>query len=88
MKGLVIFLLFLSVNKLSANDTSIICNGQKNINGQKQGVWLCKQNNSILKKERYKNGLLITYTLYNKGEIIETRSKKGKIKKYEPCGCY
>jgi hypothetical protein len=88
MKSFIFLMLSFCFTTLMASDTATVCQGKKNINGEKHGVWICKKENILFKKERYKNGSLLTYILYNnKGEIIETKTKKGKIKKYEPCGC-
>jgi hypothetical protein len=68
-----------------AGDT---CEGSYNSSGKKEGIWLCKKDGKIYRKERYKKGELLTYMLYNeKGQLIETRNKKGKVRKYNPCGC-
>ncbi len=81
------FILFYTYVFSQKND-SLVCTGQYNKDSLKNGVWLCKNGKKIIKKERYKNGILSTYILFNeKGEIIETRNKKGVIKKYNPCGC-
>lgn len=89
MKGLIlIFSLFFIQNIYSnTKDSTIVCDG-KIINGNKEGLWKCVQNNKVVKKEIYKNGVLKTYSIYNqKGEVIETRDKKGRIRNYKPCGC-
>lgn len=86
MKWVLIFFFYLA-QQIRAED-SIQCNGKFNHKNEKHGVWVCKNNQTLVKKERYKNGKLVTYILFNeKGEIIETRNKKGKIKKFNPCGC-
>lgn len=86
MKWALLFSIFF-IKQLKAED-SIQCSGKFNHKSEKHGVWICKKNQILVKKERYKNGTLITYFLFNeKGEIIETRNKKGKIKKFNPCGC-
>ncbi len=89
MKLLILTLSLFCIQNTFANtqDSSIICEG-KTINGNKDGVWKCFQNNKVVKKETYKNGVLKTYSVYNqKGEVIETRDKKGRIRNYKPCGC-
>ncbi len=86
MKWVLVFILFF-VQQIQAED-SLNCTGKFNLKNEKNGVWICKKNQKLIKKERYKNGKLLTYILFNeKGEIIETRNKKGKIKKFNPCGC-
>lgn len=89
LKTLLLFGVFCYFNNAKANDSSLICKGKTETNGNKDGVWICKKNGRLNKKEVYKNGILTTYTLYNnKGEIIERKKKNGKIKHYKPCGCY
>ena len=88
MKALfcIYFIFFLKISNLKADDT--ICKGNKDKDSLKHGVWLCAINKIKIKTERYKHGVLQNWILYNaKGEIIETRNKKGKIRKYNPCGC-
>ncbi|NQW43023.1 MAG: hypothetical protein HQ463_06290 [Bacteroidetes bacterium] len=71
---------------LKANDTA--CIGKLDKKNQKQGLWKCKVNSKLIKTERFKHGLLVSWIVFNaKGEIIETRDKKGTIRKYKPCGC-
>lgn len=82
--------LFLFFNtSVKANDTTTICTGKLDKNGNKAGYWICKKNGLMIKKERYKSNQLISYMRFDKdGKIIETMNKKGKIKKYSSCGCY
>jgi hypothetical protein len=89
LKFLFVMCFIFQLSTSFASDTAVICEGKKTASGEKHGIWICKKNGLIIKKERYKKGLLQTYIVYNnKGEIIETRTRKGQIKKYEPCGCY
>jgi hypothetical protein len=67
---------------------SLACQGKFNANGQKHGLWACREAGRVVRKENYKNGVLTSYTIFNdKGEVIETRNRKGRIRKYTPCGC-
>jgi hypothetical protein len=88
MKPLFFFILFVTCNRAWADD-SLICTGKSDEAGRKHGVWLCKtQKGKLVKKERYKHGELSTWILYNnKGQMIQSRNKKGRIHKYKPCGC-
>ena len=86
MRFLFVFLTIFLTQTAFAED-SLICSG-KSKDGLKEGVWLCKKGEKIYRKERYKKGVLQTYLIYDeKGRIIETRNRKGKVKKYTPCGC-
>lgn len=70
-----------------AND-STVCKGKYGTDSLKQGVWVCRKGDIVLKKEHYNNGVLSSYILFNeKGQMVETKNRKGKIKKYNPCGC-
>jgi hypothetical protein len=86
---LLICLLGLSFGKLFSNTTdSVQCSGAYVQDTLKHGIWICRANNYVLQRSTYKNGKLIDYTKFNaKGDIIETRNKKGKVKHYNPCGC-
>jgi hypothetical protein len=67
---------------------SLSCEGRHNRKGEKNGVWACKKNGQLVKREKYKNGVLKGYVIFNeKGQVIETRNRRGKVKKYNPCGC-
>ncbi len=86
MKTLFSFLFFIQFNCAFASDT--LCQGKYDKDSLKNGVWKCTVLNKIVKTMRYKNGVLQNWILYNaKGEIIETRNNKGKIRRYKPCGC-
>ena len=81
--------IFFSSNSAKAADTTTLCTGKLDKNGYKTGYWICRKNQLIVKKEKYKSNQLVTYILFDsKGKIIETMNKKGKIKKYSSCGCY
>ncbi len=88
MKSLLIGLLFLSAAELKGLD-SLSCTGKYNKAQQKHGTWVCRDTSGkIVRSERYKHGKMMNYILFNdKGRIIETRDKKGKVRKYNPCGC-
>ncbi len=67
---------------------SLACEGKLNKRGQKHGSWNCKKDGKAVRREMYKNGELKGYIIFNdKGEVIETRNRRGKVKKYTPCGC-
>lgn len=64
------------------------CTGKYNKEGQKQGVWICRDGKRVVKRERYKNGRLSSYIIYDrKGNIIETMDRKGRVRKFSGCGC-
>ncbi|MES2617619.1 MAG: hypothetical protein V4613_07065 [Bacteroidota bacterium] len=88
MKLFVFILLMFASHTAYCND-SLSCKGNYDNNGKKNGVWLCKDSQGHLqKKERYKHGVLFTYIIYNsKGQMVETRNRKGEIRKHTPCGC-
>jgi len=70
-----------------AND-SLVCQGKYSHDTLKNGIWVCRSGKIVRKKEHYKNGVLTSYILFNeKGQMVETKNRKGKIKKYNPCGC-
>lgn len=68
---------------------SLSCAGKYDKLGKKDGVWICRNaENKLIRKERFKHGELSTWVIFNtKGQMIESRDKKGRIKKYSPCGC-
>lgn len=81
-----ILLLTFTLCAKAQNDT---CTGQYDNNKQKHGLWICRDNKHVIKKEHYRHGVLKSYILYNeKGEMIETMNRRGKVKKYTPCGCH
>ena len=83
-----IFLGFLFLTQETFANDSTVCKGKYTNDSLKHGVWVCQKGNIILKKEHYKNGVLCSYIFFNeKGQMVETKNKKGKIKKYKPCGC-
>jgi hypothetical protein len=88
MKALLIGLLFLTTAELKGEDT-LSCTGKSDKSQLKHGTWICRNaSGKIIRSERYKHGVMMNYILYNdKGRIIETRDKKGKVRKYNPCGC-
>ena len=80
----------------SCDSTSIIRfgNGKKNIiqkfdDGHPCGKWsYFSLNQDLLKRERYKNGILVFTWIYNdEGRVAETIDKKGKHKKHKHCNC-
>lgn len=78
----------MTAGSLRGND-SLNCAGKSDKEGRKHGVWVCRNNEGkLMRKERYKHGEVSTWTIYDeKGQMIESRDKKGKIRKYKPCGC-
>jgi len=67
---------------------SLSCEGKLDGKGEKHGIWACRVNGRLVKREQYKHGVLKGYIIFNaKGEAVETRNRKGKVKKYTPCGC-
>ncbi len=89
MKSILLFALTVFCVGLSKADDSLSCQGKFDKSNAKHGIWKCKNSTGkVVKSENYKHGSLIGYTLYNdKGQIIETRNRKGKIRKFNPCGC-
>ncbi len=84
---IIILSIGLNATQIYAAD-SLQCSGSYSKDSVKNGIWLCRKGNMILRKERYVKGILSTYIIYNeKGQIIETRNKRGKVKTYKPCGC-
>lgn len=88
MKTLLVLISFISTQIAWGNDT-LSCHGALDKQGKKHGVWLCKNNSGqLFKKERYRHGALSTWMLFNnKGQMVQSRNRKGKIRKYNPCGC-
>jgi antitoxin component YwqK of YwqJK toxin-antitoxin module len=67
---------------------SLVCSGAYKQDSLKHGVWICKSAGRIVRKERYQNGKLISYMRFDeRGQMVETRNRKGKVKHYKPCGC-
>ena len=55
---------------------------------QKQGVWYYYSENGVVKKkEKYKNGVLQWQLFFDKGKIIQTIDKNGKVVNRPNCGC-
>lgn len=80
------FLCFIAEASYAGDSAS--CEGKFNNKGEKHGMWACRNGGRVVRKENYRNGVLKSYTIFNeKGEVIETRNRKGKVKKYTPCGC-
>lgn len=80
--------LLFSFSPAHADDSVSVCNGRFDKDSLKHGIWICRKNNYISLKEKYKHGKLIYYVKFNeKGDIVETRNKKGKVIKNNPCGC-
>ncbi len=86
---LLLCLLGLTMGKLWANSAdSVVCSGNYVQDTLKHGIWICRTPKYVLQRSTYRYGQLIDYTKFNaKGDIIETRNKKGKVKHYNPCGC-
>lgn len=86
--ALVCCIMFYS-NVTKAADTTTVCSGKLDKSGNKTGYWICRQNQIIVRKEKYKSNQLVGYMLFDKkGKIVETMNKKGRVKKYSSCGCY
>jgi hypothetical protein len=76
-------------NMTKASDTTTVCRGKLDKSGNKTGYWICRKDQIIVRKEKYKSNQLISYMVFDKkGKITETMNKKGRIKKYSSCGCY
>ncbi len=88
MKSL-LFLLTLLITQTTKGSDTLSCSGKTDKQGKKHGIWLCKSNTGqLIKKEHYKHGELSTWMLFNhKGQLVQSRNRKGKIRKYNPCGC-
>ena len=86
---LLVLTIGLSMTALQAQSTdSLECTGSYVQDTLKHGVWVCRIKGYVAQRSTYKLGKLINYTKFNaKGDIIETRNKKGKTKLYKPCGC-
>lgn len=83
------FILFFFISAATYAADSLSCKGSNDAAGLKHGVWLCRLSNGrVQKKEHYKHGTLVSYTIFDeRGRTVETMNKKGKIRKYTPCGC-
>jgi hypothetical protein len=78
--------LFLGIRAFASDST--VCQGKYTTDSLKNGVWVCRKGKVVIKKEHYKNGVLNSYILFNdKGQMVETKNRKGRLKKYNPCGC-
>jgi len=56
--------------------------------GQKEGTWYeLDENGNMLKKEKFKQNISQWQIFYEKGKVIRTIDKKGKIKERSKCGC-
>ncbi len=76
----------LSAPHAVAGDT--LCFGAYKQDSLKHGVWVCRSEGRIVRKERYQNGKMISYMRFDeRGQIVETRNRRGKVKHYKPCGC-
>ncbi len=76
-----------SATHAAAADT-LSCSGAYKEDSLKHGVWVCKSDGRIVRKERYQNGKLVSYIRFDqRGQIVETRNRRGKVKHYKPCGC-
>jgi antitoxin component YwqK of YwqJK toxin-antitoxin module len=75
-----------AVTKYSNGNKSLIAKFEK---GNPCGKWrYFDEEQHLIKKEKYINGLLVFSWSYNKkGKITETINRKGKIRKYKPCNC-
>lgn len=81
--GLTIF----NQEKRNPQDSSF-CSGKLDKDSMKHGVWICTRNGKVIKREKFKHGRSKGYIKFNeKGDIIETQSKNGIIKKRNDCGC-
>lgn len=56
--------------------------------GQKEGIWYeLDENGNMFKKEKFKQNISQWQIFYEKGKVIRTIDKKGKIKERSKCGC-
>lgn len=83
--------LILSVNQSWAPNhqaDSSHCSGKFDKDSLRHGVWVCRYNKKVIKREKFKHGRSLGYILYNdKGRMIESSDRKGKVRKYKDCGC-
>ncbi len=88
MRLFILVTIFSIAFSAKGND-SLSCTGKYGKDGKKTGVWICRNPaGKLVRKERFKHGELSTWILYNaKGQMVQSRDKKGRIKKYNPCGC-
>ena len=86
---LIFLISFLVIGLTVKGNDSLNCIGKLDKDGKKHGVWVCRNNNGkLVRKERFRHGDLSTWIIYNaKGQMVQSRDKKGKIRKYTPCGC-
>lgn len=89
MYGLLLCVLMHTPSVMTAGGLdSSVCTGKFSRDSLKEGVWVCRIGKRVLSKERYSKGRLQTYIRFNeKGQIIETRNRRGKVKTFNPCGC-
>lgn len=81
------FAFVLSAPNALAGDT-LNCTGAFKQDSLKHGVWICRSEGRIVRKERYQNGKLISFMRFDeRGQIVETRNRRGRVKHYKPCGC-
>lgn|GEM_PF-1313054 len=86
--ALSIALAFVFTSQLAAASDTLNCSGLYKQDSLKHGVWVCRSQGRIVRKERYQNGKLISYMRFDeRGQIVETRNRRGKVKHYKPCGC-
>lgn len=87
MRSLLLFVSLCVYQAIYAQD-STTCEGKFDSDNKKHGLWVCRSGGKVVKTERYRHGVLRTYIIYNdKGEAIETRDRKGKVRTLNPCGC-
>jgi hypothetical protein len=87
LRGLAFLVTLLCCYHIHAAD-SLSCTGRFDKKGVKHGKWACRNSQHVVRTEQYRHGMLIGYTVFNdKGDIVETRNRKGVVKKFNPCGC-
>lgn len=58
------------------------------LQSQKHRVWyFYNEHGMVVKKERWKAGILIWQIFYEKGKVTKTIDKDGKVTERPPCGC-
>jgi hypothetical protein len=56
--------------------------------GLKHGKWTVYKNGKRLRIEKYKKGTLISFIQFNdRGKVVRTMDKKGRVRSFEPCDC-
>lgn len=81
-------MLFLAFSYKNVQATVDTCTGKFDKSGKKHGIWSCCKEGYVSAREKYRHGKLLSIIRFNeKGVIIETVDKKGRVRKNKSCGC-